>query len=164
MIPLSNKIETSPFKIRPATPDDLKQIYQIEVLSFKDPYPPSLLAQLVRDFESISFVIELENTVIGYGVGLIRAVGPAKKGKKGMIVSIAIHPNFRNQKFGHHLLTQLISELRSRGANTLELEVRTSNVIALRMYEKFNFKIKDTKRHYYNDGEDAYLMICTLDN
>jgi ribosomal-protein-alanine N-acetyltransferase len=158
VIPLSYKIETTSFKIRPATPSDLKQMYQIEVLSFPDPYPPSLLTQLVRDSDAISLIIELENKVIGYGVGLIR---PAKKGH---IVSIAIHPNYRDQKFGHHLLTRLIAELKRRGITTLELEVRTSNTIALKMYEKFNFKIKDTKPHYYNDGTDAYLMICIMEN
>lgn len=161
MIPLAYKIQTYPFKIRPATPDDLQQIHQIEVLSFRDPYPLSLLTQLVQDLDSVSLIIELEDKIVGYGVGLIRGRGITKK---GMIVSIAIHPNYRNQKFGYHLLTQLISELKKAGISFIELEVRTSNIIAQKMYEKFNFKIKDTKRHYYSDGEDAYLMICITDN
>jgi ribosomal-protein-alanine N-acetyltransferase len=161
VIPLSHKFQTCPFKIRSATPDDLKQIYQIEVLSFPDPYPPSLLTQLVRDSEAVSLIIELENKIIGYGVGLIRGVDPAKK---GMIVTIAIHPDYRNQKFGHCLLTRLISDLKGQGISSLELEVRVSNTIALKIYEKFKFKIKETKRHYYNDGEDAYLMICILES
>ncbi|MDD1777955.1 MAG: ribosomal protein S18-alanine N-acetyltransferase [Candidatus Helarchaeota archaeon] len=158
---MSDKIETGSFKIRPAIPNDLKEIYQVEILSFREPYPLSLLTQLVRDFDSVSLVIEQENKIIGYAVGLIRGRGLTKK---GMIVSIAIHPNYRNQKFGDHLLAQLISELKKRGVSTFELEVRISNIIALKMYEKFGFKIKDTKRRYYNDGEDAYLMICILEN
>lgn len=161
MIPLSYKTETSPFKIRPAIPNDLKEIYQVEILSFREPYPLSLLTQLVRDFDAVSLVIEQENKIIGYAVGLIHGRGTTKK---GIIVSIAIHPNYRNQEFGYHLLAQLISDLKKCGVSTLELEVRISNKIAQKMYEKFGFKIKDTKRRYYNDGEDAYLMICILDN
>ena len=135
----------------------MKRIYEIEVLSFPiDPYPSSLLIQLLRDRDSISLIIEHEQEIIGYGIAIIRP------GKKGHIVSIAIDPTNRNQKYGNALLTQLISELKEKGVTKLELEVRISNTIAQKMYEKFNFKIKETKRRYYDDGEDAYQMIYEL--
>jgi len=145
------------FKIRPAIRNDLDRIYQIEVLSFPiDPYPLSLLTQLLRDRYSISLVIELENKIIGYGIALLLP------GNKGHIVSIAIDPDYRNHKYGENLLTQLILELKIKDINALELEVRVSNEIAQKMYEKFNFKIKEIKRHYYENGEDAYLMVYEI--
>ena len=150
-------MEPYTFKIRPVTQNDVNRIYEIEVSCFPvDPYPPSLLVQLLRDRSSVSLVIELEK-IIGYAIAIIRP------GKKGHIVSIAIDPNYRNQKFGNQLLTQLISELKKKTLSKIELEVRVSNTIAQKMYEKFNFKIKETKEKYYDDGEDAYLMVYEPD-
>ena len=39
------------------------------------------------------------------------------------------------------------------------LEVRVSNYNAIKLYEKFNFKIKGIKKNYYRDGENAYFMV-----
>jgi ribosomal-protein-alanine N-acetyltransferase len=121
-----------------------------------DPYPSSLLIQLLRDRNSISLVIE-QDKIIGYGIAIIRP------GKKGHIISIAIDPAFRHQQYGNRLLTQLIVELKRKGIFKLQLEVRVSNIIAQKMYEKFNFKIKEIKRKYYDDGDDAYLMVYEPD-
>ncbi len=41
------------------------------------------------------------------------------------------------------------------------LEVRVSNYTAIKLYEKFNYKITVIKKNYYRDGENAYFM--TLD-
>ncbi|HUY00743.1 MAG TPA: ribosomal protein S18-alanine N-acetyltransferase [Candidatus Deferrimicrobium sp.] len=141
------------YKIRPATKEDLNQIRQIEVLSFKDPYPFTLLHQLVQDRNSIALVIELDSNIIGFAFGIIRS------GQKGHIVSVAVHPNNRNCRYGGQLVNKLIQILKERGISIIELEVRISNKNAQKMYEKFNFKIKTIRPHYYNDGEDAYLMI-----
>jgi ribosomal-protein-alanine N-acetyltransferase len=142
------------YTIRPATNEDLTQIHQIEILSFKDPYPFSLLHQLVQDRNSINLVIELEQKIIGFAIGII------KSGQKGHIISVAIHPKYRNRSCGSELVAKLMHILREKGTKIIELEVRISNKIAQRMYEKFNFQTKSIRPHYYDDGEDAYLMIC----
>ena len=38
------------------------------------------------------------------------------------------------------------------------LNVRKSNIIAQKLYKKFNFTKTKIVRRYYNNGEDAYLM------
>jgi ribosomal-protein-alanine N-acetyltransferase len=42
------------------------------------------------------------------------------------------------------------------------LEVRVSNYMAIRLYEKFNFKVESIKQNYYRDGENAYYMTLNL--
>jgi ribosomal-protein-alanine N-acetyltransferase len=42
------------------------------------------------------------------------------------------------------------------------LEVRVSNLAAQQLYQQHGFKIIVTKKHYYENGEDAYLMEKTL--
>ena len=142
--------------IRPAALDDLDQIYQIESISFRDAYPLSLLRQLLRDRDSHCLVIEFRQQIAGFAFAIMRPQ------KIGHIISVAVHPERRKRNYGTLLVTKLIEILRSHGATVLVLEVRISNQIAQKLYKKFNFIIKDTKWHYYTDGEDAYFMVCEL--
>ena len=45
-----------------------------------------------------------------------------------------------------------------RNINEVELEVRTKNVAAIGFYKKHGFKITDTVKGFYQNGEDAYIM------
>jgi len=42
------------------------------------------------------------------------------------------------------------------------LEVRVSNMTAVNLYRKLDFKITRTIRDYYADGESAYMMTRQL--
>ena len=42
------------------------------------------------------------------------------------------------------------------------LEVRVSNYTAIKLYEKFNYKIESIKKNYYRDGENAYYMTLSV--
>ncbi len=75
------------------------------------------------------------------------------------ITTIGIDPSLRGQSLGELLLVAMIEEAIARGAGYLSLEVRISNSIAMRLYEKYDFSIKGTRpRYYVDDGEDAYVM------
>ena len=43
------------------------------------------------------------------------------------------------------------------------LEVRVSNLQAIALYERLNYKRVSRLEGYYRDGEAAYLMACPLD-
>lgn len=79
----------------------------------------------------------------------------------GHITSVAVMRSHR--KLG--LATQLMSAVEQDmvecyGAEYCSLHVRVSNQAALHLYrETLGFRIKDTDKKYYADGEDAYLMV-----
>ena len=145
------------YEIRLATMEDLDHVYEIEVLSFRQAYPKSLLWQLLKDKTAICLILESNQQVIGFAIGLLRSR------KKGHIISIAIKPPYRKANYGSLLLEHLISELKEHTVSQIALEVRVSNEIALKLYKKFNFQVKEVKRRYYSDGEDAYFMIYNFD-
>jgi ribosomal-protein-alanine N-acetyltransferase len=60
------------------------------------------------------------------------------------------------------LLTDAIATATAAGADRLFLEVRPSNVAAVRMYERAGFTHVRRRRRYYEDGEDADVMALTL--
>jgi ribosomal-protein-alanine N-acetyltransferase len=75
------------------------------------------------------------------------------------ITTIGVDPDYRGRGLGELLLTDLIDEAVERGATWLTLEVRVSNDVAQRLYEKYGFSVHGTRRRYYSDnGEDAYIM------
>lgn len=77
--------------------------------------------------------------------------------------SIAVAANAQRQGIGGRLLTALAAELRRAGGEELLLEVRSSNLAAVRFYEAQNFKKTGARPAYYADPEeDALLMSLRL--
>jgi ribosomal-protein-alanine N-acetyltransferase len=75
------------------------------------------------------------------------------------ITTIAVDPDFQGNGIGELLLVGLIDRARQIGARWLTLEVRVSNEVAQRLYEKYTFKEMGLRRRYYSDnGEDALVM------
>jgi [ribosomal protein S18]-alanine N-acetyltransferase len=75
------------------------------------------------------------------------------------ITTIAVDPDFQGNGIGELLLVALIDRSRQIGARWLTLEVRVSNDVAQRLYEKYTFKEMGIRRRYYSDnGEDALVM------
>ena len=75
------------------------------------------------------------------------------------IATIATHPEFRGQGIGRQLLLHVLGSAKEEGAIRAFLEVRESNLIALKMYRDFGF-VEDGRRvkYYKDNGEDAILM------
>lgn len=93
--------------------------------------------------------------------------GPHVAGFAGMwcvydeahVTTIGVDPHYRGRGFGELLLLALLDEATQRGCIWLTLEVRVSNGVAQRLYEKYGLGIQGTRKRYYSDnGEDAYVM------
>ena len=75
------------------------------------------------------------------------------------ITTLAVTPDFQGQGLGELLLVAVTEISGVEGAKTMTLEVRKSNVIAQRLYEKYGFSKHGIRPHYYSDdGEDAVVM------
>jgi [ribosomal protein S18]-alanine N-acetyltransferase len=75
------------------------------------------------------------------------------------ITTIGVDPDYQGNGLGELLLVKLIDCAREIGARWLTLEVRVSNHVAQRLYEKYTFKEMGIRRRYYSDnGEDALVM------
>jgi ribosomal-protein-alanine N-acetyltransferase len=75
------------------------------------------------------------------------------------ITTIAVDPDFQGNGIGELLVVALIDRAIQIGARWLTLEVRVSNEVAQKLYEKYTFKEMGIRRRYYSDnGEDALVM------
>lgn len=70
---------------------------------------------------------------------------------------IEVIEEFRNKKIGSLLIEYLINKGREKGIDNITLEVNINNKYAIKLYEKYGFKIVATRKSYY-DGVDGYLM------
>ena len=81
------------------------------------------------------------------------------------LMNIAVHPESRGKGYGHYLLTKMIETGTSMGIETVWLEVRPSNPMAIMLYEKIGFEKIGRRSKYYRDTkEDAVVMSLSLRN
>src|SRR5439155_246755 len=73
--------------------------------------------------------------------------------------TVGVRANQQGKGYGHALMAALIQRAYQLGSRWLTLEVRPSNDVAVRLYEKFGFKVIGRRRGYYTDNnEDAIVM------
>ncbi|MGB9415620.1 MAG: GNAT family N-acetyltransferase [Acidobacteriaceae bacterium] len=69
----------------------------------------------------------------------------------------------RGQGTGHTLVRAVLEWAADRGAEEIRLELRTSNIRALRLYQQCGFTMAGSRPGYYLDPpEDAVLMRCRI--
>ena len=78
------------------------------------------------------------------------------------INKIATDLSVRKQGYGRWLLEDAIARARAMGAGAITLEVRVANAAARQFYRSYAFTEAYRRRAYYQDGEDALVMVLAL--
>jgi ribosomal-protein-alanine N-acetyltransferase len=150
--------QDTPLKIRSMTLDDIPRVHEIDLLSFSLPWPEkSFTYELTQNPSALVLVAELtppevDPTIVGMAVVWIII-------DEAHIATIAIHPDFRGRGYGKFLLAETLRQSIDRGALLATLEVRSSNLVAQKMYQKFGFSVVGLRAQYYRDNnEDAVIM------
>ncbi|QKQ99950.1 ribosomal protein S18-alanine N-acetyltransferase [Metallosphaera tengchongensis] len=160
--------EKREFIIRNVRSDDIDAIIKVNRFTLPENYPYYFFVEHVRDWGEAFFVAVVDGEVVGYimprietGFSNLRNFIPLVR--KGHVVSIAVLEQYRRRGIGRQLLTSSMQKMREAyGAEEVYLEVRVSNVPAISLYEKLGYKKVRLLKHYYADGEDAYLMAAPL--
>ncbi|MGK2952446.1 MAG: ribosomal protein S18-alanine N-acetyltransferase [Thiobacillus sp.] len=143
--------------LRPMTEADLPRIHRIELASYEYPWTPGNFADSLRAGYSM-WVREAEGEVIGYYT-LMAAAGEAH------LLNLTIAPMWRRHGLGRDLLDHCLTRACDHRAESLFLEVRTSNTAAIALYHSSGFVDLAVRRAYYpaRDGrEDALIMKKAL--
>jgi len=81
------------------------------------------------------------------------------QGDEAHITEIAVRESLQGNGIGELLLIGSLREAVEYGSEVMTLEVRVSNFIAQRLYEKYGFKNVGARKAYYSDNrEDAVIM------
>jgi len=157
-----------PFDIRRLEAKDIPIVTSIDRLVFRDPWPESAYVQeLYFNPNAHYFVLQLTPAMptrswseqrAALASQIIGFVGMRVEIDRGHISTLAVRPDWRGWGLGELLLHKALDQAICNGAETVSLEVRVSNAIALNLYAKYGFERISRLRGYYSDGEDAYFM------
>lgn len=139
-------------KIRNMLQEDIPQVCEIENASFSIPWSEKSFEESLSLPHAIFLVAQLNEKIIGY-CGLYQVFG------EGDVTNIAVHPDFRGKGAGKKLLAGMEMTAARRGIADITLEVRESNAVAIRLYEKNGFEKIGTRKNFYDKPrENAIIM------
>lgn len=79
------------------------------------------------------------------------------------IIDIGVLLLYRNRKIGDKLLKHALNVCKDNGCESMTLEVRVDNTLAIKLYKANDFKVLSVRKRYYSNGDiDAYLMSRKL--
>jgi ribosomal-protein-alanine N-acetyltransferase len=140
--------------LRPMRLEDLDQVVILEKELFKSPWSrKSFENEMLKNKHSIPLVIEDAGTIVAYAVLWFVL-------DEMHIANIAVHPLFQRRGIASWMMQVFIMKAEGDKITQMQLEVRKSNVPAIRLYEKCGFGIVGVRKNYYEaEHEDAILMI-----
>jgi len=137
---------------RKMTIDDAPTVAEIEFNTFSLPWKLEDFWHEVINKDSESIVAELDGQVIAYACAWLSF-------NEADVANIAVAENFRGRGIGKKLFAELLNRVKLRGVKGVTLEVRVSNVAAIKLYESFGLKSVGVRKKYYcNPEEDALIM------
>jgi [ribosomal protein S18]-alanine N-acetyltransferase len=137
--------------------EDIPAVCEIEREAFTTPWSAGAFHnELTNNQFAYYMIMDCGGEVAGYG-GIWLIMDEAH------VTNIAVRDRYRGKKLGKRLLTELQQTAGYMGAVRMTLEVRASNFIAQRLYEKLGFRSVGVRKGYYTDNrEDAIIMWAEL--
>ncbi len=140
------------FEIREMTQADLTQVAALAASLFTQPWNKQGFAEALPMDNTCFLIAEKEGMILGY-CGLYMALD------EGEIINIAVRADSQQQGIADQLLKAVLKEGKRNGVERFFLEVRVSNIGAIRLYEKNGFHKQGVRKNFYRSPcEDAYVM------
>ena len=147
--------------IEPMREQDIPAVQVIEREIFSTPWPRNAYYRELASRNSAHYIV-LRRYAGEDGAGADEVVGYAGMWRmydEAHVTTIGVRNDLHHSGYGRVLFAALVQAAYDMGAKWITLEVRTSNDNAMRMYEKFGFKVIGRRKGYYTDnGEDAIVM------
>ena len=137
--------------LRKGIESDLKDVLNIEVMAYENPYwnQNMLFEVLANKTDKRLWIYEVDNDVVGFIIDM------RHKGEISLL-NIAVYKHLQGMGHGLKMLKTYIKSLPVK--QSIYLEVNKNNIKALNMYTKLNFERVSIRKSYYNDGGDAIIM------
>jgi ribosomal-protein-alanine acetyltransferase len=150
------------WRARPMVRTDLAQVAQIEARIFPFPWTYGNFSDsLAAGYDGWAFEsLESEGVLLGYAIVMWLP-------DEVHLLNLSVDAPVQGRGLGAGFLDCLMRDAARRGARSMLLEVRPSNTVGLRLYERMGFQRIGLRRRYYPsfDGkrEDAIVMVRRLE-
>lgn len=136
------------------TVEDIPEVSRIEALAYGE-----------HHWSKDSFYSEINNKVAKYYTAklpdgkILGYAGIWHIVDEAHITTIAVDPLYYRNYIGEALIVKSLEDCYNEFIKYITLEVRVSNIPAIKLYEKYGFKSLGTRKGYYQDNnEDALIM------
>jgi len=140
--------------LRPLVAEDLREVLVIERNSYDFPWSSGIFNDCLRT-GYLAWGAWLESKLIAYCVMAI-AVDDAH------ILNLCVSADHHRRGIGRDLLDYMIGVAKDHCANRALLEVRPSNLAAIKLYQRSGFVQVGVRRDYYpakRGREDALVLV-----
>jgi ribosomal-protein-alanine N-acetyltransferase len=139
-------------RIRELDAADLSAIESIEKRAYPTPWSRSMFASELAKPTSICLGAFEGDELVGYVIN-------SRYVDAWHVMNVAVDPDRHRRGIATALLRRLFELTRDDERRGYTLEVRVSNVGAIRLYEGLGFEPRGIRRGYYTDNrEDALIM------
>ena len=143
-------------RFRKMHPADVDQVYRLERDLFDDPWPrSSFLTDLNINSTAHAFVLAQADVIIAYSICWYFV-------HELHIGNLAVARKHQRQGYGSLLLSNVLAEFPD--SRFIYLEVRISNISAIKLYYKFGFQQLYRRKSYYRNGEDALILVKNIED
>lgn len=136
---------------------DLPVLVSMERALFAD--SPWTTGQFKEEFKGVPnsryFMVATneQDQIVGYAAVLVVAPGV-----EADVLTVAVLPEYARQGIATHFMGELEKWSQSKEASSMMLEVGTQNTSAIALYEKLGYQTIATRKNYYGQGLDAFVM------
>ena len=148
---------SSEFDFRKMLEDDLDEVIAIE----KSVYPFPWTRNIFHDCLNVGYycrVLEFNRKIVAYSIMSVAV-------KESHLLNIVVAEEEQGNGYGKKMLNEMIHLAKKNTANTMYLEVRTSNKTAIQLYDQRGFNELGIRNNYYpakQGREDALILALDL--
>lgn len=142
-------------KIEKMTIEDIDEILRIQKSQNVKILTRGMLQNDIESSISMYYVAKIEQQIVGF-IAAIYLTDHID------IEAIVVDKDYVRQHIASELLDYIIVLAKSYKVQKLFIEVRVSNIPAIFLYEKYNFKQISLRKKYYQNKEDAYVYELNI--
>ncbi len=145
------------FEIKRLSEENSSAVAEIEKLCFSHPWSEATVSSEIKSGFADFFGAFCGDELAGY-------IGGRTIAGETEIFNVAVSQKFRRKGIAKALIEKFIETVREKDSQVIFLEVRTSNLGAISLYEKSGFVFCGIRKDYYTDPkENAILMRLAFD-
>jgi ribosomal-protein-alanine N-acetyltransferase len=138
---------------------DVNECWRLDQRCFSDgeAYDRETIRYLLSHAQSVCYkAVSPTHEMLAFVIGMI------EPDSTGHVVALAVAPSHRRVGLGRRLMFEVEEGFLRRGIASVRLEVRTTNVVAQKLYLALDYKTIRRMPRYYTSGDDGFVMVKIL--
>lgn len=133
---------------------DFEEILMVENACFENPWSEQIIKEELMQENKYYYVAKENEKVVGF-------IGFETDAFDMNLQKIAVIEDYRNCGIATKLLEFSLKEKDSLSKEKYFLEVDVENLPAINLYKKLGFEVISTRKRYYKNGHDCFVMQYT---